>query len=251
VFRPHEAAIDRRWLKRFGSTGPAEIRLFCFHHAGGNAAMYRHWSRLLPWHIEPVAVQLPGRADRFREAPYDRMAPLVDELVEVMQPLLDQPFALYGVSMGARVAWALAHALRDRALPGPRMLFVAASVAPTLDDGHWRWEDPAVGVEGYLRELGGTPAEVLAEPALLALVLPTLLADLTVVRTHGFRPATPLEVPIRAFGGTADDQAPPERMGAWRTETSARFALDSLPCGHFFDAADERQVIRAIGRELT
>jgi surfactin synthase thioesterase subunit len=40
-------------------------------------------------------------------------------------------------------------------------------------------------------------------------------------------------------------------MGAWRTETATRFALDALPCGHFFDAAGERQVIRAIGAELT
>src|SRR6266480_1771428 len=106
---------DRRWFKRFGRRdGPADLRLWCFHHAGGSASMYRHWPRLLPPPIEPVAVQLPGRADRFGEPAFDRMAPLVDELVEVLKPLLDRPFACYGVSMGSRVAWTLSHVLRAR-----------------------------------------------------------------------------------------------------------------------------------------
>lgn len=241
---------DRRWLKRFRRTEPAEVRLLCFHHAGGSATMYRHWSRLMPWFIEPIAVQLPGRADRFREPPYDRMTPLVDQLIEVIKPLLDQPFACYGVSMGARVAWALAHALRERAMPMPRVLFVAASAAPSLDDGRWAWEGREDGLEGYVREMGGTPVEVLAEPELLAGLLPTLRADLTVLSTHGFRPATPLDVRIRAFAGIEDAEASPGRMSGWRAETSARFDVDPVPGGHFFDSDSERQVIQAIGHAL-
>ncbi len=241
---------DRRWLKRFGRTGPAETRLLCFHYAGGSAAMFRQWPRLMPWFVEPIAVQLPGRADRFLEPAYDRMPPLVDKLVEVIKPLLDQPFACYGVSMGARVAWALAHALRERAMPMPRKLFVAASSAPCLDNGEWEWDGYEDGLAGYVRHMGGTPAEILAEPELLNGLLPTLRADLTVLSTHGFHPATPLDVPIRAFAGTEDPEASPERMDGWRNETSARFDLDPVPGGHFFDADGERQVIQTIGRDL-
>ncbi|TMR99662.1 thioesterase II family protein [Nonomuraea basaltis] len=241
---------DRRWLKRFGRSAPAEVQLLCFHHAGGSAAMYRHWPRLMPHFVEPIAVQLPGRADRFAEPPYDRMAPLVDELIEMIKPLLDRPFACYGVSMGARVAWALAHELRERAMPMPSMMFVAASASPCFDDGTWAWEGRDDGLEGYVREMGGTPAEVLAEPELLAGLLPTLDADLTVLSTHGFRPLTPLEVPIRAFAGTEDPEAPPEQMDGWRAETSVRFDLDPVPGGHFFDSDGEHQVIRAISHDL-
>jgi surfactin synthase thioesterase subunit len=245
---------DRRWLKRFGRAGgaaPTEVRLLCFHHAGGSASMYRHWSRLMPGTIEPIAVQLPGRADRLYEPPYDRMPPLVDQLIEVIKPLLDQPLAFYGVSMGGRVAWALAHALRDRAMPMPSALFVAASAAPCLDNGQWQWENRDDGLEGYVREMGGTPPEVLAEPELLASLLPTLQADLTVLSTHDFHPATPLDVPIRAFAGTGDPEASPPRMRGWAAETSARFDLQEIPGGHFFDAAGERLVIQALGHDLT
>jgi surfactin synthase thioesterase subunit len=245
------AERERRWLKRFGPRREsARTRLLCFHHAGGSATMFRQWPQQLPPWVEVVAVQLPGRADRFLEPPYDRMKPLVDDLIEVVAPLLALPFACYGVSMGARVAWALAHAMRERSTPMPGALFVAASAGPTLDDGNWRWEGRDDGLEGYVREMGGTPPAVLAEPKLLAALLPTLNADLTVLSTHGFQSATPLDVPIRAFAGVGDDDATPDRTRAWSVETSALFDLDVLPCGHFFDAASERLVTEAVGRDL-
>ncbi|HEX6501148.1 MAG TPA: thioesterase domain-containing protein [Micromonosporaceae bacterium] len=242
---------DRRWLKRFGRVGPSEIRLLCFHHAGGSASMYRMWPRLLPWFIEPVAVQLPGRADRYDEPPFETMGPLVDELVEVVKPLLDQPFACYGASMGARVAWALTHALRERGMPLPRVLYVASNTAPKDDDGGKQWDVPEDRLVAYLHDMGGTPPEILADPELLADLLPTLRADLAVLRTHRFRPATPLDVRIRAFAGTEDPTAPPDTMTGWRDETRARFDLDPVPGGHFFDADGERQVIRTIANDLT
>ncbi len=243
--------LDRRWLKRFGPRDDAAIRLLCFHYAGGSASMYRRWPLLMTPSVEPIAVQLPGRADRFNEPAYHRMAPLVDELIEVVEPLLDRPFACYGVSMGARVSWALAHALRERGMPMPLRLYVACDAAPLTDNGVWKWEGREDGLEGYVREMGGTPPEVLAEPMLLAALLPTLRADLTVLSTHGFRPARPLDLPIHAFCGVDDIEAPPRRMRDWQAETSARFVLDTMACGHFFDADTERQVIDTIGRDLT
>lgn len=242
---------ERCWLKRFAppSDAAATTRLLCFHYAGGSAGMFRHWSPMLP-SIEVIGVQLPGRADRFVETPYDRMDPLVEELVDVLAPALDRPFACYGFSMGARVAWALAHTLRERGLPQPRAVFVAASCGPTSDVGRWRWENRDDGLEGYVREMGGTPPAVLAEPALLAALLPTLEADLTVLSTHGFRPAAPLDIPIHAFAGASDDEATPDLMGTWGAETTAAFALDVLPCGHFFDTSSESAVIEAIGCDL-
>jgi medium-chain acyl-[acyl-carrier-protein] hydrolase len=244
------ADVDRRWLKRYDRRGrAAEIRLLCFHHAGGSAAMFRNWPELITPQIEPIAVQLPGRAERFREPAFEQMALLVEELLQVVVPLLDQPLACYGVSMGSHVAWSLARALRDRALPMPVQLFLACDPAP-MHDGTWPWEEWPDGLEGYLRDLGGTPADVLAEPDLLQELLPTLRADLATHTTAAGRPATPLDVPIRAFAGAEDPTAPPARMHGWRAETSARFELDLIPGGHFFDPAGERRVIRTIGNDL-
>jgi medium-chain acyl-[acyl-carrier-protein] hydrolase len=242
---------SRRWLKRYGrrATRPA-VRLLCFHHAGGSAAMYRQWPRLLPPSIEPIAVQLPGRADRFREPAHDRMEPIVDDLIEVIDPLLDEPFACYGISMGARVAWALAHTLRRQGMPTPCVLYVAAHPAPDCDISTWPWEGREDDLVGYLRDLGGTPAAVLAEPELLLALLPALRADLAVLSTHRFGPVTPLDTPIHVFAGADDITTTPEQMSGWRSATSARFDFTLVPSGHFLDAEAERLVAAAISTDL-
>jgi surfactin synthase thioesterase subunit len=241
----------RRWLKVLTPGSLArDIRLFCFHYAGGSAAMFRAWPDRLPSTVGVVGVQLPGRADRFNEPAYTDMASLVGDLALVLRPFLDRPYAFFGVSMGARVAWTLTHRLWAQGHPLPQILYVAASGGPRRDDGDWRWEGRTDGLEGYVREMGGTPAAVLAEPALLAALLPTLRADLTVLSTHDRRPTVPLPVPIRAFAGRADDEATPERMAAWREETSAGWAIEVLDCGHFFDDAAEQRLVATVGAEL-
>jgi medium-chain acyl-[acyl-carrier-protein] hydrolase len=245
-----DANEQRRWFKRFADNDSARIRLLCFHCAGGSAAMFKDWPGLLPAHVEPIAVQLPGRLDRFGEAPYYSMERLVDKLADVIEPLLDRPFACYGASMGARVAWTLAHALRDRAMPRPRLLYVASLAAPALDTNGRDWECPDSRLVQRLRELGGTPPEVLDAADLLPRVISVLRADLIVLGTQRFRPDSPLDIPIHAFAGSDDTHAPPGRMTAWRAETRARFTLDVVPGGHFFSAAGLRQVMAAISSEL-
>ncbi|MFY1652862.1 thioesterase II family protein [Solwaraspora sp. WMMB762] len=240
--------VGTRWLKPAGRREPADIRLFCFHHAGGTAATYRDWPRLMPTTIEPVAVQLPGRADRFREPPLDRMPVLLDQLVDVLRPLLGEPYALYGLSMGARVAWALTHRLREEGLPLPARLFLANVAAPRHREGRAVWSDD--DVIAYLRHMGGTPAEIFAEPALLAGLLPTVRADLILVDSYHASPETPLPTPINAFAGIDDAEGPPDRMREWKAETTGGFTLDLVSGGHLFDSAGTQQVIRAVADEL-
>lgn len=239
-----------RWLKGLGRREDAGIRLLCFHYAGGSVSMFRDWAYLLPRSIEPVAVQLPGRADRFMETPHTSMTVLVDELIKVLEPTLDQPFACYGASMGARVSWALAHALRDRRLPMPRKLYVSSSSAPVLEEVVRGWNESDDELVAYMRELGGTPPEVLDDDDLLMALLPILRADLTVLGTHVYCPSPPLDVPVHAFAGRDDFEASPELMAQWCVETSAGFDMDVIDTGHFLNDAGLQRVIDVISSDL-
>lgn len=241
-----------RWLKRLSaprSTQPA-TRLFCFHHAGGTALGFRFWPAALPPSVEVVAVQLPGRAERLRERPYSDMDEVVGALADRFVGMLDRPCAFYGLSMGAKVCWTLTHRLRERGLPGPTALYLAGAAAPGWPEGRMDWNVTDAEIVAYLKEMGGTPPEVLEHPELVATLLPMLRADLTLVDCAQFTPKEPLDVPIRAFAGTDDVEGGPERMTGWAEQTRGPFSLTEIPGGHFFDEAGEAVVLATIAAEL-
>jgi surfactin synthase thioesterase subunit len=240
--------VSVSWFRVLTPRPHAVTRLICFPYAGGGVAPYRQWT--LDPRIEVAAVQLPGREDRFHDEPYDAMTPLVDRLVTVLADELDRPFAFFGHSMGARVAFALSHALRDRGLPGPQRLFVSGSPGPCLPIPVGGWNEPDEGLVAWLHRMDGTPQAIMRRPELLAALLPTLRADLTVVATHPYRRRDPLDLPIHAFAGLGDDYATPERMTFWRRETAAAFALDTFAGGHFFLSTALPHVLAMVTEDL-
>jgi surfactin synthase thioesterase subunit len=93
---------------------------------------------------------------------------------------------------------------------------------------------------------GGVPTAVLAEPELLALLLPTLRADLAALETHAWIPGPTLDCPISAFGGLDDATTPTEHLQAWRSLTHGDFSLRRFPGGHFYLVEQRAAVLAAL-----
>jgi medium-chain acyl-[acyl-carrier-protein] hydrolase len=123
------------WTLRFGAAADASVRLFCFSHIGGGASSFRLWPAELPPQVGLRAVQLPGRENRLAEEPIRRMEELVEALRAGLDEELDPPFAFFGHSLGALVAFELARRLRETGSPLPSHLFVSAHRAPQLPEG--------------------------------------------------------------------------------------------------------------------
>src|SRR3546814_4467064 len=98
------------WFVRARPRPAAELRLFCFPHAGGAASSYFAWAGALEA-VDVLAVQPPGREGRLAEPLIADMTTLLDRLVAAIEPQLDRPFVFFGHSMGALVAFETA---RDR-----------------------------------------------------------------------------------------------------------------------------------------
>ena len=116
---------------------PAEMRLLCFPSAGGGVAQLYSWFQGLPSSVELCPIQLPGREERRREPPFRRMDVLVADVADALEPALNIPYALFGHSLGALVAFELARELRRRRLPPPARLFVSSRGAPQLPPQKW------------------------------------------------------------------------------------------------------------------
>jgi medium-chain acyl-[acyl-carrier-protein] hydrolase len=245
------ARAPNSWLFCPKPDSHARLRLFLLPYAGGGTVPFRRWVAALPPGVETWLVNLPGREKRFREKPFDRMGPLVAALIPALGPLLDRPFALFGHSMGAMIAYDLARELRRRGLPMPAHLLVSGRGAPEETSGIGTLYDlPEAELMDQLRKLGGTPREVLENKDLMSIFLPILRADFAVVDTYVWTPEPPLDCPITAFGGDADPAWPGQRMDRWRNHTTGAFHLHLLPGDHFFLHSSEALLLRQMSEAL-
>lgn len=236
-------AAETPWLPVCPRRAPG-VRLFCFPHAGAGSLAYQDWDSLLPPAIEVLPVLPPGREQRLREDPYTSIEPYVADLVAALAPELRPPYALFGHSLGALVAFELARRVRAGRLAAPAHLFVSGRIAPQLAE-HRRMLHglPAADLVAELTALGGVPGHVdLADERLQHLLpglLATLRADLTVNERYSFRAEPELSMGVTALGGAADPRVTERELAAWRVQTGGQFTLRTYRGGHFYLAEHE------------
>src|SRR5262249_36980729 len=124
--------VGNPWIAAHRSSPHCTIRLFCLPYAGAGASIFRSWSAQLPTQIEVCPVQLPGREERLSEAAFERMEPLIEELSTALNTYVDRPFAFFGHSMGALIAFELARRLQEDRGLCPKRLIVSGRRAPAL-----------------------------------------------------------------------------------------------------------------------
>jgi len=245
------AAPFDSWIIYRKPNSRARVRLFCFPYAGGSALVFRTWSDGVPPEVEVCPIQLPGRGTRLRELPCTRLAPLVQALAHALSPLLDKPFAFFGHSLGAIVSFEFARQLRRQRGVEPAHLFVSAAPAPQLPHrGRILHTLPGPEFRAALRQLNGTPPEVLAHEELMQIVSPIVRAAFSVYETYVYVNDAPLTCPITAFGGIHDPCVRRDDLRAWQIQTRGMFSLHMFPGDHFFVQAAESELCRLIAQKL-
>ncbi|HEY1353970.1 MAG TPA: thioesterase domain-containing protein [Ktedonobacteraceae bacterium] len=240
------------WIEYWQQRPQARMRLFCFPYAGGGASLYRNWSKNLPAQIEVCPVQFPGRENRLWEEPFAHLPALVEQLSAVLLPYLQMPYAFFGHSMGALIAFELTRALRRQACTaGPAHLFVSGHRAPQIaDPDPPSYALPTAAFIETLRELDGTPAAVLQNDELLQLLLPLLRADFSVCETYRYHQEKPLRCPLTAFGGLLDKSVAREVVISWREQTCGPFKARFFAGDHFFLEKEQQAVLGAVVQDL-
>lgn len=254
--RPSGRAVraDSPWIRRL-SGGPApRFTLVCLPHAGGSAGFYRPWAPLMPPEVELLAIQYPGREDRFEDPGAADMGELVSAVADALEPLLDRPYALFGHSMGSAVAWELAHELTGSRNLAPHRLFASGRAAPnTAVTGQLhRQNDDTLSAE--LARLGGTSREVLDDPGLRSLILTAVRHDYRIIETYRPAERPPLACPLHVLTGSKDPELGEERSrdgaGGWADLTTARTEVRVFPGDHFYLTPRRREVVATVLRRL-
>lgn len=223
------------------------LRLFCLPYSGASAMVYARWKRQLPGWIDICPLELPGRGRRFGEALQTDLHALADQLAGEIEERLDQPYALFGHSLGGLLIFELAHALRRRGLPAPQMLFASAAPAPSRRESHLELvrEQTDAQLMERMRRLGGTPEAVFADAEMLRLTLPVMRADFLLCGRYRYYRRAQLGCPIHVFGGKRD-RLSVGSLSAWQDETCAGFSLEMLDGDHFFINSGEARLLELL-----
>ena len=189
---------------------------------------------------------------RIAESPHDSIGEIVAEIMRNSPALGDRPFAFYGHSLGALIAFELARQLRREGRPQPCHLFVGGArpphIGPILPRLHGLEEQAFL--KGLQARYSGLPAAILDNPEALALFLPALRADFAAYESHVYWTEPPLSCPISGFAGERDALVPAGTVAGWEMHTSAAFDLQVLPGGHFFLEESCERLTHTIQREL-
>jgi medium-chain acyl-[acyl-carrier-protein] hydrolase len=240
-----------RWLWRPLPRPGARLLLLCFPCAGGGPSAFHSWGEALPAGVELLAVRLPGRHSRIGERPYDDWDTLLHRLCQVVSAAVDRPFALFGHSLGAMMAYELTRRLVDGAGAVPRRLLLAGCRAPDvpllLPAIH---RLPDAEFTRTLSLVASTPPEVLADRRMMKLVRPLMRADLTLAETWPPVAPTPVHVPATAFAGRDDTVAPPWSTRRW-SRFVGPFTIHILAGDHFFVCSAAGALLELLAAELT
>jgi medium-chain acyl-[acyl-carrier-protein] hydrolase len=238
------------WLTCPQPRPDAALRLICLPHAGSGAAMFHPFASLLPSSIEMMAVQLPGRETRLAEAPFRRLEPLIDGLLEGIRDALTRPFAFFGHSMGALIAFELTRALRRHGLPMPGTVVVSGRRAPTVLNA----EPPlhvlpdSEFVDALVKRYDAIPLVIRNEPELMALFVPVLKADFATFETHAHRDEPPLDCALAIYGGRDDPQT--RQMDGWADLFAGPTNSRIFDGGHFYFTDQRKALVSALARDV-
>ncbi|GAA2643527.1 alpha/beta fold hydrolase [Dactylosporangium fulvum] len=232
------------WVRRYHPHPDAPVRLVCFPHAGSSAPYFLPMAAGLGADVDVLSMQYPGRQERRHEPLVDSVDVLADRCAEALLPWLDRPFALFGHSMGATVAFEVARRLAARDLH-PVHLLASGRRAPSRPrDEHVHRRDDD-GIIAEMRSLSGTDNRVFGEEELLRMVLPIIRNDYRAAETYVYREGPPLCCPVTVLTGRDDPKVTVDEADAWRDHTTGPAVVHVFDGGHFF-LADHQPAVLAL-----
>ena len=248
---PRRGRLEDRWVLRRHPEPGARLRLFCLPHAGGDTWMFADWHRSLAPEVEVCPIRLPGRGSRMSEPPFEDVRALVRAIAEGLGDLLDDPFAIFGHSMGALIGFELARLLWRERGRAPAMLCVAACRAPRLvrEMPTYSHLPPYMLIEALHRRYG-VYGDMGGNEELMRLMLPTLRADLKICETYATEDEARVACPIAAYGGIGDATTNAAAIDAWQDDTSDAFRAQMLSGGHFFPIEAKAELLVTLKSDL-
>lgn len=240
------------WLKPIRVQEAAKVDLICFPFAGSGASIFYPWEKILDSRINVYAFQAPGREDRIGEDLIQDLNNLTKQAsAEIFKTIGSRPFALFGHSLGAVIAFEVTKIL-EKLSKNPQLLFVSGRQPP-----HLSLKMPPISglsdselLKGLLN-LNGTDPEILAHPDLLEIILPIIRSDFKMGENY-LLPINDEKVqcPIVTIGTIDDPWLDLNEIAEWKYFTLKQCHVEILSGDHFYVKNNFIEVIQLLNKML-
>ncbi|XP_004691164.1 PREDICTED: S-acyl fatty acid synthase thioesterase, medium chain [Condylura cristata] len=215
----------------------ALFRLICFPWAGGGSIYFAKWGHKMNNFVEVHSIRLAGRETRAEEPFTSDMQQVVDEIVCALLPILqDKPFAFFGHSLGALIAFKTALHLKEKYKQEPVHIFVSSITPPHLKAQYHKAGEEELTEEQilqYIKDFGGTSKNIIEDKELSKQYITKVMADANLFNNFNFDapPEAVLSCDLTCFTGSEDIA---KDIKAWKDVTSGSFNSHVLPGNHFY-----------------
>jgi surfactin synthase thioesterase subunit len=213
-----------------------ETTLVCLPFAGAGASFFRPWSKMAGAGLAVLPLQLPGRERLIDDEPLRNANAATNALLAQLKDALPAPsrVALYGHSLGAVLAYELAHRLVAEPDYEVVRLFASGSPEPANQRQHRATGMSDNDFLARVEEFAGYHHEALDDPEMRDMILPALRADVEMHENYVPSTDTPLAAPITAIRGTDDTLVSYAEAAAWVKVTTEEFEYVEVPGGHMY-----------------
>ncbi|MDP4144200.1 MAG: thioesterase domain-containing protein [Bacillota bacterium] len=211
-----------------------KIKLFCFPYAGGSARNYIRWNKALGEDIDLIPIELRGRGDRNDEPFYDSIEEAVDDIYLIIKDkIYSTPYAFFGHSMGAYIAFELARKIQHYGNNPPVQLFASGKEAPQNN----KLKLYGLSNEEFKRGMIalGTAPEIFEDEELFNIFGSRLRADCKILDKYKFKKEScKLNSDITVLYGREDSSISIDEFLSWKIHTGKSFDIRCFDGGHLF-----------------
>lgn len=240
----------RIWFEPVKIEPFAKLNLFCFPFAGGGCAVFKYWQDSF-CRTNIYALQLPGRERRIREKPISDISKIVDQISDALQEKKNEPFGIFGHSMGALIGFETIRLLKKKDFPAPLVFFPSAFRAPHIANPnkpiHFL---PRMQFIEELKTYGATPQALIDDEETMDLLLPMIRADFSIHERYTYYQDQPLACPIMVHGGKDDCKVSSNDLKEWKLYTASSFSYTEHEGGHFFLMENRNSLLNSINIQL-
>ena len=208
------------------------MKCFAFGYAGSSDRAFDSLAASWPASIGFEQLVYPGRGSRRTEKFATSLQQLAYQAADKIAG--QREVILLGYSLGALIAFETAQILQRHGHPASALVVGAMNPPHRLRPSQRVHTMSQAELIAWMTQLGGTPPEILASPALVAWFAPIIQADYALLDSYRPLVLAPLSCPVVAMYGEQDTLTSRAEIAGWQEHTLAFCRCASFAGGHFF-----------------